>query len=151
MTAFVALQSLALVLSLTLTTEAHRKRQSLRISGTVVGYDELISLANITSAPNAEILIVRVDALVKGNERARYIKVVYKFMQKEARLPSEVFEGDHRWRMTLTKADGGDQTCKGPIQRLKRTPGGEAEQIPDDVTLPCYILRPSALTRAGRS
>lgn len=121
------------------------RKEELVVTGRVVSYDQLVSLANITSAPQLQVLIVRVAKRVKGREESRYIKVVYKHMQNEAKLPSEVFDGKSHWRFRLMKAATQDHSCKGPLQGLKRTSGAETEDLPSDTSLPCYLLRPGDL------
>lgn len=118
-----------------------REKGEVLIVGSVVAYDERVSLANITSAPQLQILIVRIVKRLKGREESRYVKVVYEHMPNEGKLPSEVFDGKWQWRFELMKAAVQDQRCKGPLQGLKRTTGAEGEQIPSDTSLPCYLLR----------
>ena len=122
-----------------------QRKHELVVAGSVVGYDELIPLANITSAPQLQILIVRVGKRMKGREESRYIKVVYEHMQNEPKLPDEVFDGKRQWRFALMKPSAQDHSCKGPLQGLKQTTGVDAEKIPGDASLPCYVLRPGDL------
>jgi hypothetical protein len=142
--------------SLSEKAEAGRKSR-LVITGTVVGYDQLMPLTSITSAPQVAVLIVRVDKRISGREKSRYIKVVHRRLYGgEAELPSEIFDSKKRWRFKLSRQPSCDsslqelESAKGKIEdgaevsvpRLKRTSGAEVEDIPTDVVLPCYELHP---------
>ena len=132
---------LVVVSSVTLADYGRRAKPELVIVGWVVAYDERASLANITSAPQLQILIVRIAKRLAGREESRYLKVVYEYMQNEAKLPSEVFDGKTQWRFALMKTTVQDQRCRSPLQGLKRITGTGNEEVPSETSLPCYALR----------
>lgn len=130
-----------------------QKRHKLVITGRVVAYNQLISLSNITSAPRLEVLLVRVETRIKGREDSRFIKVNYKYMGDDMKLPIEVFDSKSKWRFALLR----DTTCDGSLRSLqetkpkaeteislphfKSTAGAETEEIPLDANIPCYELQ----------
>jgi hypothetical protein len=138
-------------------------KQDLVITGVVVGYDQLIQLANITSAPQVNVLVVRIEERIKGREESRYIKVIYEHLSGEATLPSEIFDGKNRWSFKLGRQTSCDSSLQAlesasgktedgtevSVPRLKRTPGAEAENIPADAMLPCYKLSPRDFKLSG--
>lgn len=134
------------------------KGRRLTIIGTVVAFEQsALRIAKLTFVPREERLVVRVDRRIKGGEGSRYIKVLYTYLGDEAALPEEIFDGSKRWRFNLTR----DRSCDGPLPgkaeskdsaaetktgaqlpQLQRTRGAEAEAVPTDSSLPCYVLRP---------
>ena len=129
------------------------KKQSLEAIGTVVAYDQLVSLTNITSAPQSQVLLVRIAKRIKGQKVGPYIKVVYKYGANEPSLPQEIFDGESQWRFILKRDNGCDsllgemkatkpQTKEGQVTlpRLKFT--RETEGLRDEARLPCYVLKP---------
>jgi hypothetical protein len=129
------------------------KKQSLEAIGSVVAYDQLVPLTNITSAPQSQVLLVRIAKRLKGQEVGPYIKVVYKYGSDEASLPQEIFDGKSQWRFILKRDNGCDsslgemkatkpQTKEGEVTlpRLKFTSGTEG--LEDKASLPCYVLKP---------
>ncbi len=138
-----------------------RREKQLVIVGTVAGYDQFLSLVNLTSAPQVQLLIVRVEKRIKGREESRYIKVIYKYGTDEPSLPEEIFNGKSQWRFTLTRDHScdcsvremqskqieGEGGAEATLPRLKRT--NATEEIPNNANLPCYALRPSDLKPAS--
>ena len=120
-------------------------KHGLVITGTAIGYDELAPLANLTSAPQIDILIVRVAKRISGTEESKYIKVVYQHLHGQPDLPTDIVDSRRQWVFALTKAPADDVTCKGPLKQVKHALGAEAEQLHDDASLPCYVLRPGDL------
>ena len=125
-----------------LASDKSHKNDQIEMGVKVVGYDELAPLMNLTSAPQIEVLIVRVMKLIKGKEQSDYIKVIYQHLHNQPDLPKEFFDSRHLWRFTLTRASSDDLSCKGPLPRLRPATGAETEQLPGNTSLPCYILRP---------
>jgi len=141
----VVISLIALTFFVLYSSEAQRKKPGLILTGVVVGYDESLSLVNVTSAPQLQVLIVRIVRSLKGHEESRYIKVVYQYMHNDPTLPKEIVDGKTQWRFELTRAAAQDQSCMGPLQGLKQTPGADAEEIPNDSNLPCYVLQPGGI------
>ena len=127
-----------------------REQEPLEAIGTVVAYDQLISLTNITSAPKSQVLIVRIARRIKGPKNRSYIKVIYKYAANESPLPQNMFDGNNQWRFILTRDFRCDSTLREmkpivttqgqAIPRLKFT--REKDLIQDGVSLPCYVLKP---------
>jgi hypothetical protein len=131
------------------------KESMLTIVGPVIAYERSVTrLAQLTFVPNTEVLIVRVDKLIKGQEQAHYLKVVYRYGTDEPSLAKEVFDGRSQWRFTLQR----DRNCDSAIGQMKSVKTqtkegeevtlsglkftGETEGLPDDTNLPCYVLKP---------
>ena len=124
------------------------------VIGTVIAYDQLVPLTNITSAPQSQLLLVRIERRIKGRETARYIKVVYKYGVDEASLPETVFDGKSRWRFILKR----DRSCDSSVGQMKAAKHetkerdevmlphlkftSETKGLEDNTNLPCYVLKP---------
>jgi hypothetical protein len=130
-------------------TANYKAGKKLTIEGSFVGYDEMLPLANLTSAPHLEILVVRVTKPSKIVERSPYIKVLYEHMQNRASLPEEMFDSKQEWRLKLTRADQSEENCEGPVLHFKSTTGAESERVPNG-ELPCYILRSGDFRLSGK-
>lgn len=131
------------------------KESMLTIVGPIVAYERSVTrLAQLTFVPNTEVLIVRVDKLIKGQEQAPYLKVVYRYGTDEPSLAKEVFDGRSQWRFTLKR----DRNCDSSVGQMKSVKTqtkegeevtlsglkftGETEGLTDDINLPCYVLKP---------
>ena len=131
------------------------KESTLTIVGPVVAYEISVTrLAQLTFVPNTEVIIVRMDKLIKGQEQAHYLKVVYRYGTDEPSLAKEVFHGRSQWRFTLKR----DRNCDSSVEQMKsvRTQPKEEEEVTlsglkftretegltDDTKLPCYVLKP---------
>lgn len=130
------------------------KEPTLTIVGPVIAYERSVTrLTQLTFVPNTEVLIVRVDKLIKGQEQAHYLKVVYRYGTDEPSLAREVFESRNQWRFKLKR----DRNCDSSVGQMKpeKIQGKEGkdvilsglkftstEGLPDDTNLPCYELRP---------
>lgn len=132
---------LIVMFCITPSASAHDKRR-LVVNASIIAYDESASLVNITSAIQIEVFIVRIKKIIKGQEKMQYIKVVYQHMHKEQNLPAKIYDSHYSWQFSLVKAATNKVSCKGPLKHLKPTLGAENEKYPEDITLPCYILRP---------
>lgn len=131
------------------------RESMLTIVGPVVAYERSVTrLAQLTFVPNTEVLIVRVDKLIKGQQQAHYLKVVYRYGSDEPSLAKEVFDGRSQWRFTLKR----DHKCDSSVGQMKSVKTqtkegeevtlsglkftGETEGLADDTSLPCYVLKP---------
>jgi hypothetical protein len=130
------------------------ENKSLVVVGTVIAYDQLLPLINITSAPQSQVLLVRIEKRIKGRESAVYVKVVYEYGGDEPSLPKGIFDGKSQWRFLL-KRDG---RCDSSLREMKagkpQSKEGEEVTLPhlkftdetevlaDDTNLPCYVLKP---------
>jgi hypothetical protein len=132
------------------------EKKSLVVVGTVIAYDPLQALTNITSAPQSQVLVVRIEKRIKGRESAGYLKVVYEYGGDQPSLPKGIFDGKSQWRFVLKRDGRCDSSLKEmkaakpqsreeekvTLPHLKFT--DEEERLPDDTTLPCYVLKPGS-------
>ena len=149
-----------LLLGVSSIIEARHQRcaqRSLKIVGAVVAYNQVAALVNITDAPQQQVLVVRADKALSGKEAGQYLKVIYKYGANEASLPDEVFNGKSRWQFNLTRDCGCDSSlAEGQskseneiaLPMWKQTV--EGEELPQNVKLPCYVLRPKGLTAVSK-
>ena len=129
------------------------KQPGLTIVGPVVAYERsVLQLAQLTFVPNKEVVIVRVDKLLKGREPARYLKVVYNYGTDEPAFEKEIFDSRKQWRFRLKR----DQSCDSSIGQMKSVEPqskegpavsglkftSETDVLPDETSLPCYELKP---------
>ena len=149
-----ALMSVTLLLSNPVSlVHGTNKDSMLTIVGPVVAYERsLTALVQLTFVPNTEVLIVRVDKLIKGKEQAHYLKVVYRYGTDEPSLTKEVLDSSSQWRFRLKR----DHNCDSSVGQMKsvKTPEeeevtflglkftGKTEGLTDDTNLPCYLLEP---------
>jgi hypothetical protein len=128
--------------------------QSLEVVGTVVAYDQASPLANITWVLQSQVVLIRISKRIKGRAAGPYIKIVYRFAPNESPLPQNILDENTQWRFNLTR----DITCDSSVGEMKtmkaQTEQGEITTIPrlkfkneiegmeDEVSLPCYVLRP---------
>jgi hypothetical protein len=123
---------------------------------TVIGYDRLAEAGNLTSAPQSQLLIARVDKILKGKEKAKYIKIIYEyFSSEETHLKALLSDEKHQWKFVLSRNKRCDSTLKEakyakgialdgakeimPVLLLKDVGGLEA--ISESTNLPCYSLK----------
>jgi hypothetical protein len=142
-----------LLLGVSSVIEARHQRcpqRSLKIVGAVVAYDQVAALVNITDAPQQQVLVVRADKALP--EAGQYLKVVYKYGANEASLPDDVFDAKSKWRFSLTRdcgCDGSVGENESKTQNEIALPTWkqtiEGEEIPRNMKLPCYVLRPKGL------
>jgi hypothetical protein len=129
-----------------------QKKEKLKATGEVVGFDRFASLTNITSAPQSRTLIVKLNKLIKGKQSHPYTIVVYKSWGGEPLLPEEMFNGKSKWKFKLTSENSCDSTWKD-ITSLENSQENQDfkgnsrfEWIPvkpdvaDNANLPCYIF-----------
>ncbi len=145
-----------LILCITPANEIYGVRpetQSLEAVGTVVAYDQVAPLANITWVLQSQVLLIRVSKSINGRAAGPYIKVVYKYRLNDSPLPQNILDGNTQWRFILKRDTSCDsslremkaiksQTKEGEITvpRLKFKSGTEIKE--DEVSLPCYVLKP---------
>lgn len=133
-------------------SRSQSRTQSLEATGTVIAYDQLIPLMNITAAPQVQILVARLSRRIRGQEGEPYIKVVYQYGGERTSLPKEIFDGKSQWHFILER----DDQCDSSLRELKATkPQNEdgrinlprlkftsaIEGLADDSKLPCYVLK----------
>ena len=145
-----------LILCVKLTNEIYGvgpQTQSLEAVGTVIAYDQLAPLTNITGVLQSQVLVIRISKNIKGRAAGPYIKVVYKYAPNDSRLPQNILDGNTQWRFILKR----DISCDTSIREMKviksHTNEGEitvprlkfkseTEVVEDKVSLPCYVLKP---------
>lgn len=131
------------------------KKQKLTIIGTVIAYERTpLQVIDLSFVPNIEVMYVRIERRLNGQEPSPYIRVVYEHGKDEPSLLKEVSNSKVQWRFTL-KRDGRCDSSLGEIKaakpqakegeeltlpRLKFT--SETKGLTDDTKLPCYALKP---------
>src|SRR6266850_3055827 len=88
----------------TLGSRAQNRRE---LVGSVVGYDQLLSLTNITSAPQLQVLIVRLRRQNRRGHGLRYVKVMYRYGQGKTALPNRLFDENAKWLFIVKR----DRSC----------------------------------------
>ncbi len=131
----------------------------LKIIGTVIGYDGSVSRSlGVAEGMKYEILLVRVDKVLKGKEKSKYIRINYVYGYDIPPLPDEIFDGVKQWSFELKRDTDYDDPLremlyvraedeKGkelpPVPVLARVPGAENEKLPtEDTIIPAYKLIP---------
>ena len=104
---------------------------------------------NLTWGIQIEILVIRVEKSIAGRESSKYLKVVYEHLHGQPNLPKEIYDGRSSWRFALTKASTDDDSCSGPLTQITRTVGAQEEPLPNDVSIPCYVLQPGHVKRVS--
>jgi len=99
--------------------------------------------------------VVRADKILAGKESAQYLKVVYKYGPSERSLPDNAFDGKSKWRFSLTRDCGCDSSlvddpskAENEIAIATWIQTVEGEEVPRNMKLPCYVLRPKGLKPA---
>ena len=124
------------------------------IVGTVVGYNQMLSLGNITAAPNTAEIIVKVNSLIQGTEVSSYIIVHCEYPPDEVGWLERMTEANQSKRFVLQRLPSCDQIVRftrveeGTNHRENeqlsipsfRRVNGKEEPIPEGVTLPCYRM-----------
>jgi hypothetical protein len=105
--------------------------------------------------PNEAILMVRLNHLIEGQQKAKYIRVQYKYSKWTSNLPMEGFNSKEQWRLLLFRETSCDAPLemqpsfdgnaehydKNPLPVLKRAKNSETAKLPAKESLPCYMLK----------
>jgi len=129
-----------------------QNREKLKATGEVIGFDRFASLTNITSAPQSQTIVVKLNKITKGKQSQPYVIVVYKSWKGEPLLPEKIFNGKSKWKFRLAREESCDSTLED-IVSLKNTEENQnfegvsrfewtslKPDVADNVKLPCYIL-----------
>ena len=151
----IALAILLIVIFATLGISKSPKRET--VVGTVIAYDHLNNLIQITFAPSRVVLVVRTRAT--RHKPSQVIEVLYTYWSSEkpanGGFPDQLVERANTWRFRLVKvadcepleesAPLTDVNTGKPIgERLpiwKILPGADNEVLPFGRILPCYSLK----------
>lgn len=129
-----------------------QSKEELRAIGRVVGFDRFASLTNITSAPQSQTIILKLDKILKGRQSRSYVVVVYDSWKGKPSLPEEMFNGKSKWKFYLTRKESCDSEWQnivslnsdGESQVFTRSSRFEwitsKPDIANNVKLPCYAL-----------
>jgi hypothetical protein len=135
------------------------RKVDLQAEGVVVGYDQLLPLINSPGVLQTQMLLVRVERVLKGHEKSRYIRVEYRYGSGQQPLATDMLERAKTMRLPLTRDSGCDGALKDviyikgerengekvePLQRIKFL-DKEAEGLPRNTVVPCYALYSSNL------
>ena len=126
------------------------------VEGTVIAYNTLLSLVQITFAPSSEALIVRTRPTKR--EPSRLIQVLYSYWGSDntgRAGAEELIARASVWRFKLYDQTGcgtlqeakpltdvnTGKTTGEPLVVWKLLPGAENEKLPYGERLPCYSLQ----------
>ena len=136
------------------------------IEGTIIAYNQVLSLVLITSAPSSAAFIVRTRPA--GHKPSQLIEIHYSYWISDkpnnSGFADELIDGTRLWRFKLTKTTGCEPLREGipgvdvntgkefgerlPIWKL--LPRTENEKLPFGETLPCYSLKAHDYKSIGR-
>lgn len=142
------------------TRRPSKQNKKIKIKATILAFDRLAALSNITFAPKSLLLIFRTDELLKGQETARYLKVIYTYFGDESKTLQDLTTGSRRRiKVVLSRNKECDSTLKDakysrsfsldgkkelePVLRLKDM--GGLQEVPEGLELPCYKLNKKGL------
>jgi len=144
--------------------KARPDRPMLRIVGTVVGFDPYSNLLLGPESMLGHLLLVRIDKVLAGNEKSKYIRIHYQYFPGEPTLPQKIFEGGTQWCFWIKREPYDDQPLREflyteardesgkvlpPDVRMERVPGMENEQLPPENTIiPEYDIKPGNPSKA---
>jgi hypothetical protein len=127
------------------------------IVGTVIAYDQLNNLIQMTFAPSRVVFVVRTHP--SGHKPSKLIEVLYTYWSSEkpnnGGFPDELVASARPWRFKLIRDTGCGplqetapftdvKTGKDTGERLpiwKLLPSADSEKLPFGETLPCYSLK----------
>ena len=126
------------------------------IFGTVIAYNlSLLSVVKLTSVPNNDLILVRVNRSVSGQLKSRYAIVRYEYWNNEPRLPDGFHNAKAQWRLELKRDSLCDRSVSDVLSR-KNSPGAvilrplQWKQMKRgrllNEMIPCYVLHPTGLS-----
>ncbi len=139
--------SITLVLALACASVSTPWKRALR--GSVVAYDQAATLTKITSAPQVDILIVKVEGASPPDAAGSFKKIVLHGFHGEP-LPREFFEQGHRWRFAVL-ASRNLETCTAPLPYLKWLDEQAKIIAPDLTRIECLEARRSDVKMSSPS
>lgn len=146
---------LALILFSIVSVPAHNSKSGLKIEGSVIGYDKYVALFSLTNAPILELLIIKINKIKKGKEKARYVLATYAHFYGTS-FPDKFLDAKLNWKFELMRvkecdkklndiyfmAESHDKDNSGRtrIFRMELNDGVKKEDIALDSKMPCYSL-----------
>jgi hypothetical protein len=131
--------------------------QKQQVTGRVIAKDAYAGLAQLSSATNVELFIVKVDTRQGAR---RFIKVRYEDYADQRPLPTELSEGKSRWTFSLTRNKTCDQEVSAGLfvesgnsgtppkaGTFILVPGAGHDVPPIKAIIPCFVLRPGGVKR----
>lgn len=133
------------------------RRVDLKVAAVVVAYEEVSSVRQFVETARTQLLLLRVNRVIKGGESSRYIAVRYQFGGYDQPLKSHDLEKLRQRRFSLTR-DRDCDTALSDFVYIKQvtTTGEEAGRVlrlrlltkdvsalPENMTVPCYNLFPA--------
>jgi hypothetical protein len=112
------------------------------IRGSVVAYDQMAALTKITSAPQVDFLIVKVEGNSRPDAAGSFKKILLHGFHGEP-LPQELFEQGHRWRFAVSESR--DLNCTAPLPYLKWLDEQAKVDAPDLTRIECLDARRSSV------
>ncbi len=125
-------------------SEARSGRKEVKFSGQVVAFDQTANLLNLTSAPQLQVLVVKVDD-AKRKELPPYVKVVVSRFYGEPELHSTVFEPGNRLRFVVWSNPKMLEICRSALPHIRWLAPNKESDIPSMDSLKCFESRPQSL------
>lgn len=137
--------------------QAQKVSSRIKLSGTVVAFEQSPwHISKLTSVEKSEVMIVRVNKVIKGKEQSKYIKVIYRYLSEKNALPEKVFSSDNEWNFALTRNSSCDNSIAKTYPKSQRNDviagddsamiylvptGSHDKNILTEQILPCYSLK----------
>jgi len=127
------------------------------IEGRVMAEAGMYAIPTDPSQPETIVFLFAPESKTNKNRQDTLIKVVYKYLQQEPKLPREFFDYSLRYRLRVTRDRGCDQTLRdvvyvpyrdgsgarvGESLMLFPAKGAPALNPNADLALQCYVLKP---------
>lgn len=151
MTIFIAV--VTFLFAHTIFSPADQRISKQTIIGVVVAHDYGLEVA---TGACRQVVIVRTQNRATRKQLNPYVLLSFQY-SCATRLPDEMLKGKQSWRFLVARDLSCDQKLEdlmywrhwneeGRVHeepRLKRVPEAEAEKLPTEVKLPCYVLLPN--------
>ena len=138
-------------------SNAFPKAEKIHISGTVISYNIFSRLTIIVGQMPRHIedhtqMLVRVNKISGDLEEGQYIKLRFTNSDNPTvNVPQDMLEHAQQWQFALTRDEACDQSAEDLLyamgkngkesnQSWKLVAGAEREQIPEDISIPCYVF-----------
>lgn len=126
--------------------------QDLKVKARIVAYDEFDRLDK-ASVPRRQLFVVRVDSLLSGDEKSKYLLVLERGFGSQSLLLTNYSAGETKQTLNLSRS----ASCDSSVQALGtfeiyRVPGNpekvprlmwsyrQDKKVGRDQVLPCYVL-----------
>jgi len=153
----------ASVLIAAVASSALSQKTNLQVSGTIVGEERLFGHIYSRTALQRKILLVRVDSILKAEERSQYILVQRTYRLADYPEPVDL-AGNHQWRFKLKREKSCDSSLRslqfaffsdnagqtvGLLPRIRAREQSTAVQLSFSQLLPCYTVAPNGIRQVS--